>query len=746
ICVYAEDSPDWCSPNVLDTCWTLITSPCGLNAVIIEPLPNTISACEDQEIVMEIHSGDTTSSSRSVLWLSDLTYSSGRLSDTGTIGYSHAAESLAVWGWTVDEIAQTVVLTSGLLEDYGVVVIGNVKSNGPRVYTSAERTALTNYIANGGKVLAISGWVVEDFDIIMENFLLGDIGVHFEPYEDWTSFVIPEPGSPIEPGVTQVPGNGCKWIVGLDECWGSRGSDCAVGVKNYGAGVLVGYFDEHWLFNGPWHSMDFTTHQNATLFRNIFSYLAPTLDSTLCPVDPSTIVLQVEGVDYTLADSELDWSDPILTWTPPADWVHSTSVEVCLTAAEDSCGGEAEGLPICWEFDIDLEPPAIESWDPPCSSAVNPSSGVDFTVSLLDGPADIGSVWVSVDGADHDLGSGLTISGSNADFVWNPVADGGITLIPGSSFEFCVHSSDTNIDYCETHDTVYCCEYFVTADTGVVTGIIIEPLPNTITTCDDQAIVMEIMGSEGSVNNIDILWMSDYGFADNCRINSYSDRGYGAARDSVLEWGYSLVTEIPETTEITISLLSGYSVFVLGGLIDRDFSTSEVAAIEEFVDNGGSLLEICGGYPSMHLDGIRDVLSPFGISVSDPLLPDVFLTTFVAHPITAGLESLCTEGAYEFSALPPATELIFDDASRAHCAISEYGSGRVAVFSDEQFLWTGPISLPYTYLYHVDNLRFANNLFTWLFNPSLDSVDCPIDPSTIILRVEGVDYTVADTE
>ncbi len=473
-----------------------------VTASIIEPLTNTTTTCNDQAIIMEIVGSEATTTSKNLLWLTDNGYASGKLSDGGAIGYSHAAESLMVWGWNVDEINQTEVLTSAILNPYDVVVIGNIKSNGPRTYTSSERTALSDFVANGGKVLAISGWVVEDYDITTENFLLSDIGIYFEPYEDWTSWIPPEPGSPIESGVTQVPGNGCKWIVGLDECWAYRSSDCACGTKHYGAGEVVTYFDEHWLFNGPWHSMDFTTHQNATLFRNIFTYLEPSLDSFPCPIDPATIVLRVEGFDYTVADGELDWMPDVLTFTPSSPlWTHNQLVDVCLMEAEDSCGAVLPDS-ICWQFTVDLEPPELAELEPPCGSAIVPGLNDHWDITLVDIPAGVmpdSTFMILGDDTCHITGGG----GDTMTFTFDP-GDYGITFVAGDTITLCIETMDGPVDYCEPNDTIYCCDYPIFPSEGPIAYPIRVP-PDSISACEPESIIVEIISEFEVVESTIVL-------------------------------------------------------------------------------------------------------------------------------------------------------------------------------------------------------------------------------------------------
>jgi len=549
-CVHTYDTGIiYCDPHeTLYCCEYFVTSDTGVvTASIIEPLPNTITTCDDQAIVMEIMGSETVTLTRNVLWITDNGHPSGKLTDDGSIGYSHAAESLSAWGWDVDEIYQTDVLTPAILGPYNVVVIGNIKSNGPRTYTPSERTALSDFVANGGNILAISGWVVEDYDITTENYLLSDIGIYFEPYEDWTSFVSPVAGSPIEPGVTQVPGNGCKWIVGLDECWAYRGSDCACGVKHYGAGEVVAYFDEHWLFNGPWHSMDFTTHQNPALFRNIFAYLEPSLDSFPCPIDPASIILRVEGVDYTIADDELDWTPDLLTFTPISPlWTHGQVVDVCLMAAGDSCGAVLPDS-ICWQFTVDLEPPELFDLDPPCGTPIIPDLNDEWQITLVDIPAGVypDSTSVIFEGETLRVSGG----GDTLSFVFYPESLG-ITLIPGDTVTLCIETMDGPVDYCEPNDTIYCCDYPVVSNEGPIATIIRVP-EDSISACEPESVIIQIISAFEVVESTIVLSVDGVAYS---------------TVDPQLSWLDPFLTYLPDPDwndhdTVHVSLLSALDIF-----------------------------------------------------------------------------------------------------------------------------------------------------------------------------------------
>ncbi len=463
---------------------------------------------------------------------------------------------------------------------------------------------------------------------------------------------------------------------------------------------------------------------------------------SICPIDPASIVLRVEGVDYDLTDAELDWADPILTWTPPADWAHGTVVDVCLNAVEDTCGGGSSAIPLCWSFRMDLEPPIPTTWEPPCDSRIDRDSGAVFNIVLEDGPALIESVLVSIDGVFYPLGSALTISGTTAEFNWNPVLDGGLALSPGQVFTFCVHTGDSGIAYCAPHETLYCCDYTVPTDTGIVTAEIIEPLPNTITACDDQRIVMTINGSETPVFG-GVLLISRFDSTLG-RLNCDGDMCYGILRDSLIARGFEL-TEIDQSTILTDELLAPYGLLVVGPAVDRVFSYSESAAVYRFVnDSGRSLLSI--GL-SDEVEHHNSLVSQFGLEHIPPMGPLFYWGEITGpvvhpHPITEGVDRLSVGGTPFIEVYDGACLALHNDS----CIVAvsgDAGTGRVVLLADDQSFMDSHRSDVNIGLH--DNLRLGLNIFDWLNTSSTTSI-CPIDPSSIILRVDGADYTVADGE
>ena len=211
----------------------------------------------------------------------------------------------------------------------------------------------------------------------------------------------------------------------------------------------------------------------------------------LCPIDASSIVLRVEGVDYTVADGELDWSPDTLLFTPSTLWNHGDTVNVCLMAVDDECGAELPS-PVCWEFFVDLQAPVRTAIDPPCGRPLIPGMNDHWTITLTDDVAGIlpGATSITLDGVSCPIDGPEDIRERVFTFEWNP-SDCGITLTPGDTIELCILTSDGPMDYCEPFDTMFCC-YYPIIDTGGPVATIVRVRPDSISACDPESIIVEL--------------------------------------------------------------------------------------------------------------------------------------------------------------------------------------------------------------------------------------------------------------
>ncbi len=117
--------------------------------------------------------------------------------------------------------------------------------------------------------------------------------------------------------------------------------------------------------------------------------------TSLATIVETTIVLEVDGVNYTVLSSYLTWVDPILVFHPTV-FEDGDTVRICLRSAIDEWGGLLEVDSLCWVYFIDRSPPVILSTTFSASDTIaskhpeinfeifDSLSGVDFFTITLD--------------------------------------------------------------------------------------------------------------------------------------------------------------------------------------------------------------------------------------------------------------------------------------------------------------------------------------------------------------------------
>ncbi|MBN2543548.1 T9SS type A sorting domain-containing protein [bacterium] len=75
VCLYAEDSPDYCEPNVRNFCWYFVITPGGPVATILRPFSGAYSSCGDEMIEMAISDGDGIDTATIQLGVNAIVYS-----------------------------------------------------------------------------------------------------------------------------------------------------------------------------------------------------------------------------------------------------------------------------------------------------------------------------------------------------------------------------------------------------------------------------------------------------------------------------------------------------------------------------------------------------------------------------------------------------------------------------------------------------------------------------------------------
>ncbi|MBN2543316.1 gliding motility-associated C-terminal domain-containing protein [bacterium] len=188
----------------------------------------------------------------------------------------------------------------------------------------------------------------------------------------------------------------------------------------------------------------------------------------------STIVLSVNSELYCTSDPELRYEgDSFLIFNPDPPWLDGEVVDVALLEAVDY-----NGVPLAdtlsWSFTLDYSPPVVCDIIPPPGAHV-PDVPPEISLLVFD--------WLSgLDDRDSVLyliiNSSDTFSISSSYITWDgdsiltfdPIS-AGYTMSYGDTLFLCLHTQDTP-DYCEPNESTYCwfvvrLECDLTLDIGV---------------------------------------------------------------------------------------------------------------------------------------------------------------------------------------------------------------------------------------------------------------------------------------
>ena len=162
-------------------------------------------------------------------------------------------------------------------------------------------------------------------------------------------------------------------------------------------------------------------------------------------IDEATIGLEVDGVLYTTSSTELDWSFPVLTWTPPSVWADGL-VNVRLITADDMLGNPLTDAPIEWNYYMDLTPPTFANNFPLQTDLIR-NVQTQAWIDVADNIAgvDPNELRMDIYRSTYDLSSpALTYSSGRLTF--DP-SIAGIEFVTGDTVMITVYAQDTP-DYC----------------------------------------------------------------------------------------------------------------------------------------------------------------------------------------------------------------------------------------------------------------------------------------------------------
>ena len=210
----------------------------------------------------------------------------------------------------------------------------------------------------------------------------------------------------------------------------------------------------------------------------------------------STVTLNVSGVPYTTASSQMWISNDTIYFTPSAGWTDGDTVVVQVSTAEDFAGNPiTSGGP--WQFYIDLMGPQIISANPPGGTILSDSAPT-LSADVQDDGAGVdgGSVEVYVDGSPVSLGVSYSSGIISVDFT-----AAGLSYSSGDTIEVCYRADDLVLPlYCGPNSGDSSCFQYI-FDTNGPTASVIEPNPGTYTTCFDQNILIRLTDDFGVDNS-----------------------------------------------------------------------------------------------------------------------------------------------------------------------------------------------------------------------------------------------------
>lgn len=152
---------------------------------------------------------------------------------------------------------------------------------------------------------------------------------------------------------------------------------------------------------------------------------------------------------------------------------------------------------------------------------------------------------------------------------------------------------------------------------------------------------------------------------------------------------------------IQYELLTDYDILVI---VDPeiDFSSSEIADIQEWILAGGAMFAIVDtGYPV----SLNTLLTPYGVQMTEIGSGSGTTNNITSHPITQNVNSIFYNLAWKIEVTPPSMTLAWTTESYEFLSTTE--GGEVVVISDSNVMDN-------SYLHQADNTQLLLNIFNWI--------------------------------
>ncbi|MEO0133097.1 MAG: vWA domain-containing protein, partial [candidate division WOR-3 bacterium] len=502
LCFYREDLVPsvYCGPNEADSCIVFFTN-VGPIARIVTPRPDSITACSDQPIIIYIVDNNGIDVRSIIFEINGISY---RVGD-GLLNF--VSDSVLIFqppiGWW--ENNQDVHVRLLQARD----LYGAPMQNPPldwHFYVDLQPPVGFGFYPPPGTILFVNPdsivvTVIDSFsglDLRSLDFLINGRSYPYSMQVNSDSSVtlrarITSPFCPPEvAGVCNV--NVC--IPGMDTPDYCSPNDTSI-CWNFTI-IIAGPYG--WIVHPMPDSITACDDQPIII----------AIRDTLAAIDTNSIELSIGGRIYTINSPYLSFEeDSLLVFRPPRGYFFDgETVHVELLNARNVNGTRMSNLPLVWDFYVDLSPPVYWSPFPTPDSSIADTTPM-ITINLIDSISGLEyrSVRLTVvstsDSASFDLLS-PALGYSSPQLVLNTLA-AGLVFHDNDTVRVCLDSTWDTPDYCDPNRAApFCWRFFVNYIGPVVR--IIEPLPNTYSSCDDQGIFVYIYDASGvDISSIDFI-------------------------------------------------------------------------------------------------------------------------------------------------------------------------------------------------------------------------------------------------
>ncbi|MFP4459484.1 MAG: gliding motility-associated C-terminal domain-containing protein [Candidatus Zixiibacteriota bacterium] len=507
ICLSVSDAPDYCEPNLRDSCWNVFVNDGGPEAELIAPEVSVISACEIVNIIYQLddpsgidessirleYNGTIYSTSDSEMHFSTtssrVTFTASSLVDGDTCYFQLiAAEDVFGTGLETSESEYWFIV------DISPPVITGV-SPPPRSFFTSADTPIDIVIVD-----SISG--VNPTSIQLNLASIGYsypfTGTDITYIDDTLSFSLS--GCDFEPADGESTRICIRDVNDMPDVCDPNGLPEPYCFKYF--------FD----YTGPeatmYHPFDSTI---TTCFETGLSFYI--IDAS--GVEESSIRLLIDGEMYDISSPNLEYSYPSLHFTPDTAWAEGGFIDISIISADDLAGNDLVDAPREFTVGIDTTAPEVEILYPEDGSLISTATP-EISVKIQDGFAGLfmPSLNIKIDGERFELSDpGVSFDDS---IMIIDTEEAGIILDAGL-IEVCVDSIfDNSLDItgsCDLNVSEEECFTFRIESSGP-TSYLLSPDNGSYSSCTDGQISLMFRDENGIDWSYLLLEVNDTLFYD----------------------------------------------------------------------------------------------------------------------------------------------------------------------------------------------------------------------------------------